>query len=351
MKKLVIFLIMFFLFPKETLALSAESYIVMDMDSKRIIASQNLNKKSLIASTTKIMTTYVALTYGNLNEEVEVGEEILKAYGSSIYLQIGEKITLEKLLYGLILRSGNDASLVIAKCISKDVKSFVSLMNEMAKKIGMKNTFFLNPHGLEETDGSGNTSTVYDMALLMAEAMKNTKFKEIVKTSKITIKTSYKSYTWYNKNKLLSSYKYTTGGKTGFTKKAKRTLVTTASKDGKNLVIVTFNDGNDFNDHKNLYEKYFKMYDVYEIINKSEYKTKDTYYKNGKLFINQSFKVLLKAGELEKVKIVEEINKKDNADNNEKVGKLIIYLEEKAIHEQGIYYKKENKLSFFRVCK
>ena len=145
---------------------------------------------------------------------------------------------------------------------------FAELMNETAKSIGMNSTTFINSSGLENNSGLGNKSTSYDMALLMSEAMKNETFKTIVGTKSKTVKTNLKTYVWHNKNKLLSSYEYCTGGKTGFTEKARRTLVTTATKDNMNLTIVTLNDPNDFSNHKNLYEKYFKLYKSYKVLDK-----------------------------------------------------------------------------------
>ena len=133
---------------------------------------------------------------------------------------------------------------------------FAFLMNNKAKDLGMNNTSFVNSSGLEDGDNA-NMSTVYDMALLSSYAINNSLYRKIVGTKDITVKTDLKTYVWHNKNKLLSSYKYCVGGKTGFTERARRTLVTNASKDGVNLTIVTFNDGNDFGDHKDLYEKYF----------------------------------------------------------------------------------------------
>ena len=251
MKKFWLFL--FLLFPFSIKALSASSYIVMDMDSGHVLEGSNIKKESLIASTTKILTAITAIEHGNLESKVRIGNEILKSFGSGIYVQIGEELTLDDLLYGLMLRSGNDAALAIAKAVSGSVDSFVYLMNEEASNIGMENSLFINPSGLEDDNGNGNTSTVYDMALLTRYAMQNEHYQRFVSTKDIIIKSSMKTYHWYNKNKLLNTYKYCTGGKTGFTKKARRTLVTTASKNNMNLIVVTFNDGNDFNDHKSLY--------------------------------------------------------------------------------------------------
>lgn len=267
-KVLLIFII--FLFPINVFGLSASSVTVMDMDTKRVIYSYNQDEVRLIASITKIMTSLVALNNSNIKDIVTIDESVLKSYGSGIYVEVGEKMSLENLLYGLMLRSGNDAAIQIANYVGGSIEGFVEMMNETAKSIGMKKTSFINSSGLENEDGVGNMSSSYEMALLMSEAMKNDTFKKIVGTKERQVKTNYKTYLWYNKNKLLKSYEYCTGGKTGFTEKARRTLVSTASKDNMNLVVVTLNDPNDFQDHKYLYDKYFDMYNSYKVLDKNK---------------------------------------------------------------------------------
>lgn len=314
-----------FLWPFSVGAVGASSYIVMDQDSKRVLEGSNINKESLIASISKIMTCIVALEQGNFDKTVKIDDSILKAYGSGIYIEVGEELTLDDLLYGLMLRSGNDAALAIAKAVAGDVKSFVFLMNEQAKKIGMENTSFVNPSGLEENDGTANKSTTYDMALLMRYAMQNNYFRKIVATKDIVVKSSYKTYSWHNKNKLLSMYEYCTGGKTGFTKKAHRTLVTTASKDNKNLIVVTFNDGNDFVDHKNLYEKNFNLYKRKKILDKSKKYNKNYYVKD-------DYYLLVKDSDKVETKI------KDNS--------IEVYVNDNLINKVTLFFKRDTSLVF-----
>lgn len=257
MKKYLLIFMILVLIPMmnvKAISTSATSAILMDQDSGRILYSENIHEVRSIASISKIMTGILAVESGKLDETVTVGDEILKAYGSGIYIKQGEKISLRDLVYGLMLRSGNDAALAIADYVGGSVDKFVALMNEKAKEIGMKNTTFHNPSGLDEEEEVGNYSTAYDMAILMSYAMKNEDFKKIVGTKKYTLKTNKNHYIWYNKNKLLQTYQYATGGKTGFTKKARRTLVSTATKGNVNLIAVTLNDGNDFQDHENLHE-------------------------------------------------------------------------------------------------
>lgn len=328
--------------PLKVNAISASSYIVMDTDNNRVLEGSNINKRSLIASITKIMTSMVVIDMTNVNKTVTIGDEVLKSFGSGIYVSVGEKISVINLLYGLMLRSGNDAAIALAYYTAGNMDNFAYLMNNKAKDIGMNNTTFVNSSGLEDGD-KANYSTVYDMALLSGYAINNSLYKQIVGTKEITVKTDLKTYVWHNKNKLLSSYKYCVGGKTGFTEKARRTLVTNASKDGVNLTVVTFNDGNDFLDHKDLYEKYFDVLKEYEILSEGPIKTK---YDN--TYISRSFKMSLTKDEYKKLK-KEIIYYDDNASNI--IGKVKVSLNDKEYFTEDIYIKKEVKevkLNFFQ---
>ena len=345
-KYFIIFLILFF--PFKVNALSASSVTLMDMDNNRVLYSYNQNEKRLIASITKIMTSIVVLNNSDISDIVKIDESVLKSFGSGIYVEVGEEISLENLLYGLMLRSGNDAAIQIANYVGGSMEGFSQLMNETANTIGMKNTNFINSSGLEESDGSGNMSTSYDMALLMSYAMKNETFRNIVSTKEKTVKTNYKTYVWYNKNKLLKNYKYCTGGKTGFTEKARRTLVTTASKDNMNFVVVTLNDPNDFSDHQNLYEEYFKKYKNYKILDKNNEKfdNKNYYIKNDRYITltNDEYK-----------KINKEIILYDE-NVSDIVGYVLVKLNNDVLLKEYIYEKvsinEENKdISFFDKLK
>ena len=189
----------------------ANSYVVMEQKTNTIIDGANYYNTQSVASISKIMTCIIALEYLNLEEKVYIDECIDKAYGSAVYLKKGTYISNEDLLYGLMLRSGNDCALMIAKSVSKDLDSFIDLMNKKTVEIGMKYTTFVNPHGLDEMDG-GNISCSYDMALLQNYALNNLMYR------KITSSTNYKSENygvWVNKNKLLSQYSNCISGKTG----------------------------------------------------------------------------------------------------------------------------------------
>ena len=342
MKKLLLFLLCINIFVPYAHASTdtAYEYVLMDMDSGRVLASKNKDNPRLIASITKIMTALVTLENANINDIVKVDESISKSYGSGIYISIGEEIKLLDLLYGLMLRSGNDAAMMIATYVAGNEENFVKLMNDKAKEIGMKNTIFYNSSGLD-TATIGNKSTAYDMALLTSYAMKNEMYREIVKTKKYTAKTNLKTYIWHNKNKLLS-YDYITGGKTGYTERAKRTLVSTASKDNMNLVVVTISDSDDWNTHKTLYEYAFNNYKSLKILNKNNFQVlKDTYY--DKLYIKNDVYLTLKKGESKSLVSHIKLTKNKNYKDDEEVGKNYIYLGDKLVHIESIYAKRINK--------
>lgn len=348
MKKiLILFLLIPFLV--RAYSTSATSAILMDLDSGRIIYANNKDLVRSVASISKIMTAVVAIESDKLDEIVTVGSEIKSAYGSGIYIKEGEELTLRDLLYGLMLRSGNDAALSIATYVGGDVQAFVSMMNAKAKSIGMKNSTFNNPSGLDQE--KGNYSSAYDMALLMKYAYQLKEFREIVSTKKYELKTNMNYYLWNNKNKLLYIYKYANGGKTGFTEKARRTLVTTASKNNTNLVAVTLNDGNDFLDHKALFEEAFGEYNSYQILNKDKVNiVGETFYKNAYFYLKKDFTYLLKKKEIDDILIKYNLDKIDNVQSDTKVGGVKVYFKDKVIYTGDVFIKvKKEKKSFWKV--
>ncbi|MBQ6907936.1 MAG: D-alanyl-D-alanine carboxypeptidase, partial [Clostridia bacterium] len=269
-KKASLFLIILIFLSKDVFSMSARSSIAIDGESGRIFYANNINEKMGMASTTKIMTAIIALEQANLEDIVTVSENAANTEGSSMYLVSGEKIKMENLIYGLMLNSGNDAATAIAEHISKNTDNFAVLMNNKSREIGLKNTSFSNPHGL---DNENHYSTAYDMAMLARYAMQNEKFREIVSTKVKTIEeydnNNFKYLT--NHNKLLKIYKYCSGIKTGFTKKCGRCLVSSAEKDGVKCIVVTLNDPDDWNDHINLYENVFSNYKSYKLADKNSF--------------------------------------------------------------------------------
>jgi serine-type D-Ala-D-Ala carboxypeptidase (penicillin-binding protein 5/6) len=339
MKKIIILILI--IFPLKVNAISASAYIVMDTDSNRVLEGNNINKESLIASISKIMSSMVVINnISDLEKNVLIDDNVLKSYGSGIYVEVGENIKIIELLYGLMLRSGNDAAIALAYNVGGSMEGFAKMMNELANSIGMNNTNFINSSGLEDGN-NGNISTVYDMALLSSYAIKNNIYKKIVSTKNITVKTDKKTYVWHNKNRLLNEYKYCTGGKTGFTEKARRTLVTNASKDNINLTVVTFNDGNDFNDHKDLYEKYFNILKNYEIVKKGKIKTNidNTY-------VNEDFNMSLTKDEYKNIKRT--INYLDS-NASKVVGNIEVSLNGKVYFKTDILVKDKSNVTKYNI--
>ena len=343
MKKILVVLVLFLIplnvFSKEDTFDTARSSIVMDLDSGRVLYQNNADEERLIASITKIMTCIIALEEGDLNSEVEAGEEILKMYGTSIYLELNEKMKLIDLLYGLMLRSGNDASVVIAKAVAGSEDEFVKLMNKKAKELGMTNTTFSNPHGLDEE--TKNYSTARDMAKLTSYAYKNKTYRKITGTEEYRVKTDNKSYLWYNRMKLLGDYKYCTGGKNGYTPSAGKTLVTTHKKGDLKITIVTLDDNDEYNNHERLAEYIFDNYSNYNIVDKNDF---DLVLDNNKYYVKKSFTYPLTESELDNVKVLASI---DDSINSGKVGNIKISLNNKTLKKIPIYIEEEKKKENF----
>ena len=343
MKKVLVILLLFLIplnvFCKEDTFDTAKSSIVMDLDSGRVLYESNADEKRLIASITKIMTCIIAIEQGDLNSDVEAGEEILKMYGTSIYLELNEKMKLIDLLYGLMLRSGNDASVVIAKEVAGTEEEFVKMMNEKAKEIGMTNTTFSNPHGLDEE--TKNYSTARDMAKLSRYAYKNKTYRKIIGTEEYRVKTDNKSYLWYNRMKLLGDYKYCTGGKNGYTPSAGKTLVTTHKKGNLKITVVTLYDNDEYNNHERLAEYAFDNYSNYDIVDKNDF---NLVIDDNKYYVNKSFSYPLTDSEKDNVKVLASI---DDSINSGKVGNINISLNNKTLKKIPLYIKEEKKKENF----
>ena len=342
MKKIVIIIfMMLFMSNVKAIETSASSAILMDTDNNIILYEKDIHKVRSVASISKIMTAVLAIESDKMDDKIIVDDVISDAYGSAIYIKEGEELTLRDLVYGLMLRSGNDAALVIAKYVGGNVDHFVEMMNNKASEIGMDNTTFNNPHGLDVD--KGNYSTAYDMAILTSYAMKLDEYKKIVGTKSYTLKTNKNTYVWKNKNKLLKLYKYTTGGKTGFTDIAKRTLVTTASKDGINLVAVTLNDGNDFNDHIDLFDYGFSNYTNHNIIKKGIINVYDDYYyADYELYTKDNYNYIINNGEEYNVVLKFELEKKRSFKNDDVVGNIIVMIDDVEVHRQLLYVRNKS---------
>ena len=232
---------------------SATSVILFDAVGGTVLYERNANARSLIASTTKILTALVVLENKGLDDEVLIEPAHVGIHGSSIYLRAGETVTVRELLYGLMLASGNDAATALAYFTAGSVENFADMMNRKAAQLGCVNSSFENPHGL---DGPKHFSTAHDLAVIMAAALENQDFRKIASTKTITIG----NRSFRNHNRLLWEYDYLIGGKTGFTRAAGRTLVTSAERDGMTLVCVTLSAPNDWADHTALYDWAFSQF-------------------------------------------------------------------------------------------
>nr|WP_240479827.1 D-alanyl-D-alanine carboxypeptidase family protein [Paenibacillus wynnii] len=247
----------------------ARAASLIDVESGRILYSSRGDEPMPMASLTKIMTAIVAIENGDLDGIVKVSKNAYAKEGSSLYLKLGEEMTLETMLYGLMLRSGNDAASAIAEHVGGSEEGFVFMMNAKAELLQLKNTHFANPHGL---DAKGHYSSANDLAVLTAYALHNPVFKEIVKTEVKTADNPNEKwdYKWRNKNKMLRLYEGADGVKTGYTKIALRCLVSSATRNGQQLVAVTLNDGNDWNDHASLLNFGFNHYPLKTLIKRGD---------------------------------------------------------------------------------
>ncbi len=249
----------------EELSVSAKSAIVYSPDTGRILYQKNAFDERQMASTTKIMTTILTLESGNLDEQFVVDKDAIMVEGSSMGLLPNDVVTKRILCYGMMLPSGNDAANASAVAVAGNVDSFVDLMNEKAKELGLNNTHFVTPSGLDDYTDE-HYSTAYDMAKLTAYAMQNDDFREICATPNISFDLENGRSVWlYNSNRLLSSIDGCIGVKTGFTDKAGRCLITAVNRNGIELICVTLNDSNDWQDHINLYKYGYSQLSQIEI--------------------------------------------------------------------------------------
>ncbi len=277
MKKLVPYILVFILFllpfKVNAVSTSAKAAVVINGDNGEIIYSSNADTRLPMASTTKIMTGLLLCEYGNPQKEITVTEEMLKVEGSSMGLLAGDRVTLHDLLYGLMLASGNDAANVIAYSLGGSLDGFAQMMNQKATELGLTDTHFATPSGLDAED---HYTTAYELAEITQYAMRNEDFAKAVSCEKAVLNYGNPPYrrSLTNHNKLLKMYDGAVGVKTGFTKKSGRCLVSAARRDGKLVIAVTLNDPNDWQDHSALLEyglnaikqtKYSPKYSSYNI--------------------------------------------------------------------------------------
>ncbi|MCI6039645.1 MAG: D-alanyl-D-alanine carboxypeptidase [Clostridiales bacterium] len=254
---------------EEEVETGARAAVLIERNTGMVLLRHNENEPLPMASTTKVMTALLALEKGNLDDVVTVGRNAYGVPGTSIYLNLGEHITLRDLLYGLLLASGNDAAVAIAEHIGGSVEAFCAMMTERAAELGCENTVFVNPNGLP---AEGHHTTAYDLALIAREAMKHETFREIVSTRRASIPWEGRSYDRIlnNKNRLLTDYEGATGIKTGYTRAAGRCLVFGARRDGLEVIGVVLNCGDWFNEAARLMDLGFERYEGFTALSEGE---------------------------------------------------------------------------------
>lgn len=320
---------------------SAKAAVVMEVETGRVLYEKNAHEKLPMASTTKIMTAILAIENSNLSDIVTVSPRASGIEGSSLYLAAGEKLTIKQLLYGLMLRSGNDAAFAIAEHVGETAENFADMMNKKAREIGAMDTNFVNPHGLHHED---HYTTAYDLALISAYAMKNPIFREIVSTKYYKI--PWEGQPWdrvlMNKNALLWDYEGANGIKTGYTKAARRCLASAAYRDNMQLVAVVLDCQPWFDDSAALLDYGFSHYDMKKLFQKGdvvgEVPVKNGFQKKVELIVKDDISIPLSEGEIEKLQISLKHPDfvKAPVEKGTKVGSLEIVID-KAIISKDIY--------------
>lgn len=244
--------------------LSAQSSVLIEAETGTVLFESNADERRAMASTTKIMTAILTIEAGDLDSEFIVDDYAIMVEGTTMGLQKGDRVSRRDLLYGILLPSGNDAANAAAVSVSGSIGGFVSLMNEKAGELGLKDTHFATPSGL---DAKGHYTTARDLAMLSAYAMKNETFREIVCCKQATVSFGNPPYqrTLYNSNKMLKRYDGAVGIKTGFTDNARRCLVSAAERDGVTLIAVTLNAPDDWNDHTRMLDYGFTQVSAYPL--------------------------------------------------------------------------------------
>ncbi|HEY8892456.1 MAG TPA: D-alanyl-D-alanine carboxypeptidase family protein [Clostridium sp.] len=323
---------------------NAISAIALDCDSKRVLYEKNAYTPIEIASTTKIITALVAIKCGDLNKKIIISKKAASIRGSEIGLKEGEEITLKELLYGLLLRSGNDASIAIAEGISGSVDEFLKLMNEYALEIGLLNSNFESPHGL---DSSNHYSTAYDLALITSKAKEIKFFNDIVSSKDIDAKEYNFTRSYHNINKILYLLPNATGVKTGFTGKAGKCLVTSVKIQNRDIIIVTLNCTPRWKETEKINNYIEKNYQYKKIINKDNVLARLSV-ENGiddlQLVSNKDIIIPVKEDEKIEFKIKKPLYKVYTPiQAGQNVGRIEIYANNKLLYTQALVSKNEVK--------
>lgn len=321
----------------------AKAMVVIEASTGRVLEEKNKNDRLAMASTTKIMTALVTCkNTENFDEVVTIHDNAVGIEGTSMYLRKGEKLTVKELLFGLMLPSGNDAAMALAYHIGGSEEKFVKMMNAQASELGLENTHFTNPHGL---DADGHYTSAFDLALITAEGMKNDMFREIIATKNVRVTGSKKNEPRLlsNKNRLLKTLDGCTGVKTGFTDNAGRCFVCSCTRDGMTLISVVLNCGPMFEESARLMNLCFKKFKMHELL--ESYAQGDSILvTNGdqefvQTVTKHGFSYPLTDEEYQSVKIVR--NQPENLDapvvKEQKIGEIEIYLDKDLLFKENIY--------------
>ena len=322
------------------LSVSAEHAVLIEAQSADIIYSKSENSCAPMASTTKIMTAIITIENAQLDEIVTIPPEAIGVEGSSIYLKYDEKLTVRDLLYSVLLQSANDASVALAIHTAGSIEAFANLMNEKAHELGLINTHFTNPHGLDDNE---HYTTAYELAIIARYAMQNPIFKEIVSTQKAIIPSNDGSRVLVNHNKLLRMYDGIIGVKTGFTRKSGRCLVSCAEREGVMLIAVSLNAPNDWHDHRKMLDYGFNEYESIILAKPGDYKIAldcINGQKSDVLCSNlYSLSIALKKGEASKLCAVLEAKRFLFApiDKNVPIGQIVYYIDNKRVASLDLF--------------
>ncbi|HML37431.1 MAG TPA: D-alanyl-D-alanine carboxypeptidase family protein [Bacillota bacterium] len=322
--------------------ISAQTAILVEANSGEVLYEKNADEKAYPASITKIMTALLAVENGDLDKKVKVSKNAAGVEGSSIYLEVGEKIPLRDLVYGLMLRSGNDAAVAIAEAIGGSKNNFVMMMNKKARELGAYNTHFANPNGLHDPD---HYTTARDMALISMAAMKNPEFKKVAGTKTWIANRGEGKYNYfYNKNKVVYQYEGGNGIKIGYTKVAGRTLVASSERNGMELICVVMNAPDWFNDTYRLMDYAYSQYENVKIASGQQplKAVRLSGCDRGFVMIGTKGDVLcpVKKGSDSEISVLYDLPKRQKAPVSrwQEAGKLKIYVDGRCLFSEPLYY-------------
>lgn len=325
---------------RNSINISGQAAIVMEVETGRVLFEKNTKKMLPMASTTKIMTALLAIENIPLDTKVKINPRAQGIEGSSIYLKAEEEISAIDLIYGLMLRSGNDSAEAIAYEVSGNIEQFAKLMNERAKEIGADNTNFVNPHGLHDKN---HYTTAYDLALISREALKNPIFKEVVKARYWTADREGYNY-FANKNDILDICEGGDGVKTGYTTSSGRCLVASATRNDMQLVAITLNDYNWFSTSKSLLDNAFENYSPYLLFNKNQILTRVNVIggKKKEVSVRPVKNIIIPIAKDEVKKLISVIDIPENVEApiefSKRAGKVTTYLDGKIINTVFLSY-------------